>query len=103
MASVITFTIIAPLFVPEDRLSLSQAALSPAIQLSVPPPKLLMLKILDAGLVPPCVAAKERLAGLAPMAGGRTVGGVTGGGEGGGGVIGGGDDGGGVGEDPSGI
>jgi hypothetical protein len=29
-----------------------------------------MLTVLVAGLAPPCVAAKERLVGLAPMAGG---------------------------------
>jgi hypothetical protein len=96
---VITLTMITPLFVPEVRLSLSQAALSLAIQLSVPPPELLMLKVWDVGLAPPCVAVKERLAGVAPMAAGGTGGGVTGGGDGGGGVIGGG----GVGEAPAGI
>jgi hypothetical protein len=85
---------ITPLFVPEVRLSLSQAALSLATQLSVPPPELLMLKVWDAGLAPPCVAAKERPAGVVPMAAGGTGGDVTGGGDGGGG---------GVGEAPAGI
>lgn len=90
---------ITPLFVPEVRLSLSQGALSLAVQLSVPPPELLILKVWDVGLAPPSVAAKERLAGVAPMAAGGTGGGVTGGGDDGGGVIGGG----GVGAAPAGI
>lgn len=90
---------ITPLFVPEVRLSLSQAALSLAIQLSVPLPELLMLKVWDAGLAPPCVAVKERPAGVAPMAAGGTGGGVTGEDDGGGDVIGGG----GVDEAPAGI
>jgi uncharacterized membrane protein YgcG len=91
---------ITPVFVPEVRLSLSQGALSLAIQLSVPPPELLMLKVWDAGLAPPCVVAKEKLGGVAPMAAGGTGGGVTGGGDGGGGDDGGG---GGVDEAPAGI
>jgi hypothetical protein len=73
---------ITPLFVPEVRLSLSQGALSLAIQLSVPPPELLMLKVWDAGLAPPCVVAKEKLGGVTPMAAGGTGGGATGGGDG---------------------
>ena len=40
-----------------------------ADQLSVPPPVLLMLKVWVAGLLSPCVAAKERLVGLVPIAG----------------------------------
>ena len=99
MVPVITLTMITPLFVPEVRLSLSQGALSLAVQLSVPLPELLMLKVWDAGLAPPCVAAKERLAGVAPMVADGIGGEVTGGGDGGGGVIGGG----GVVEAPAGI
>jgi len=67
---VLTVSVTAPFPVPEAGLSLNQAALSLAVQLSVPPPVLLMLKVWVAGLVPPCVAAKERLVGLTPMAGG---------------------------------
>jgi len=93
---VLTVSDTAPFPVPEARLSLNQAALSLAVQLSVPPPVLLMLKVWVAGLVPPCVAAKERLVGLAPMAGGTTGGGVVGGGTTGGGMTGGGMTGGGM-------
>jgi hypothetical protein len=63
-------SVTAPLPVPEAGLSVNQAALSLAVQLKVPPPVLLMLTVWDAGLAPPWVAVKERLVGLAPMAGG---------------------------------
>jgi quinol-cytochrome oxidoreductase complex cytochrome b subunit len=36
-----------------------------------------MLKVWVIGLAPPCVAVKERLVGLVPMAGGITGGGAT--------------------------
>ena len=84
-----TLSVTDPFPVPELGLSVNQLALSPAIQLSVPPPVFLMLKVRVPGLVPPCVVAKERLVGLTPMAGGTTGGGMTGGGMiGGGGVTG---------------
>jgi hypothetical protein len=67
---VTTLAVTTPLPVPEARLSVNQAALSLAVQLSVPPPVLLMLKVWVAGLAPPCVAVKERFVGLTPMAGG---------------------------------
>ncbi len=35
----------------------------------MPPPVLLMLRVCEAGLTPPWVAVKDRLVGLAPMAG----------------------------------
>ena len=41
-----------------------------AVQLRVPPPVLLMLRVLVAGSAPPLIAVKERLVGLTPMAGG---------------------------------
>jgi hypothetical protein len=50
-------------------LNANQSTLSPALQVSEPPPVLLMLKVWGAGL-PPCVATKERFVGLAPIAGG---------------------------------
>ena len=64
-----------PLPVPDAGLRVSHAALSLALQLKVPPPVLLMLRAWAAGLLPPCWAVKDRLVGLAPMAGG-TGGGV---------------------------
>ena len=64
----VTVTVLFP--VPDAGLSVSQAALSPAVQLKVPPPVLLTLKAWLAGLPPPCCAVKVRLVGLAPMAGG---------------------------------
>jgi len=66
---VITLTITTPLFVPDARLSVSHGTLSVAVQLSVPLPVLLMFSVWVAGLVPPCVAVKERLVELVPMAG----------------------------------
>jgi hypothetical protein len=53
----------------------SHAALSLALQLKVPPPVLLMLTVWDAGLLPPCWAVKDKLVGLAPIAGGTGGGG----------------------------
>jgi hypothetical protein len=44
--------------------------LTPALQVSEPPPVLLRIKVWDAGLPPPCVATKDRFVGLAPIAGG---------------------------------
>jgi hypothetical protein len=52
---------ITPLFVSEGRLSLSQAALSLAIQLSVPPSELLTLKVWAAGLAHPVLQQKKNL------------------------------------------
>ena len=69
VAPVITLTITTPLFVPDARLSVIHGALSVAVQLSVPLPVLLMFSVWVAGLAPLCVAVKERLVGLAPMAG----------------------------------
>lgn len=66
---VATLAVTAPLPVPEAGLSDNQAALSLADQLRVPPPALLMVKVCAVGLPPPCWAVKDRLAGLAPIAG----------------------------------
>ena len=65
-----TLRVTAPLPVPEGGLTVNQAALSLADQVSVPPPVLLMLRVWAMGLPPPCWAVKDRLVGLAPMAGG---------------------------------
>ena len=43
--------------------------LSFALQLKVPPPALLMVKVCAVGLPPPCWAVKDRLVGLVPIAG----------------------------------
>jgi hypothetical protein len=67
---VVTFKVTAPFPVPEAGETASQAALSLALQFRVPPPVLLMLRVLAAGLLPPCWAVKDRLVGLAPIAGG---------------------------------
>ena len=42
-----------PLFVPDEGLTANQLALSLAVQVSVPPPVLLMLKVWAAGLPDP--------------------------------------------------
>ena len=67
---VVTVAVIVPFPVPDDGLTVSQAALPLALQLKVPPPVLLMLTVWAEGLAPPCWAVKDRLVGLAPMAGG---------------------------------
>ena len=64
-----------PLPVPEAGDTVNQVALSLALQLNVPPPVLLMLRVWAAGLLPPCCAVKEKLVGLAPIAGGTGAGG----------------------------
>ena len=48
----------------------NQVWLSVIDHVRVPPPVLLMLSVCGAGLLPPCVAVKAKLVGLAPMAGG---------------------------------
>jgi hypothetical protein len=67
---VATVAVTTPLPVPVVGLSVNQSTLSLALQLSEPPPVLLMLRDWVAGLPPPCVTTKERLVGLAPIAGG---------------------------------
>src|SRR5574341_715911 len=64
-----------PLPVPEAGETVNHAAWSLADQLSVPPPVLLTLRAWVAGLAPPWVAAKAKLVGLAPKAGGTGAGG----------------------------
>ena len=66
----VALTVTAPFPVPEPGETATQVALGLALQLKVPPPVLLMLTVWVAGLAPPWVAVKERLVGLAPMAGG---------------------------------
>ena len=58
-----------PVPVPEAGLSDSQVVLSLALQLKVPPPVLLMVKVCAVGLPPPCWAVKDRLVGIVPIAG----------------------------------
>src|SRR4051794_29163242 len=62
-------TVTVPEFVPPAGDTLSQLALSEAVQFSVPPPGLLTASVLAAGLAPPAVAANDRLAGLTERAG----------------------------------
>jgi hypothetical protein len=67
---VVTLNVTVPFPVPVLELKVNQAALSLALQFNVPPPVLLMLRVCVAGFAPPWVAAKARLVGLMPMAGG---------------------------------
>ena len=69
-APVVTLTVTVPLRVPEAGLTVNQEVVSLADQVKVPPPMLLIVRACVAGLPPPCWAVKERLVGLAPMAGG---------------------------------
>ena len=66
---VAALAVTVPLPVPEAGPTVNQAALSLADQVSVPPPVLLMLSVWAAGFPPPCWAVKEKLVGLAPIAG----------------------------------
>ena len=65
---VATLAVTTPVPVPEAGLRDNQVALSLADQLRVPPPVLLMVKVCAAGLAP-AWAVKDRLVGLAPIAG----------------------------------
>ena len=66
---VVTLTVTAPAPVPEAGLSDSHVVLLLALQIKVPPPVLSIVKIFAVGLPPPCCAVKDRLVGLAPIAG----------------------------------
>ena len=72
----VAVTVIVPLPVPEAGETESHEALSLAVQLRVPPPVLLSVRVCVAGLLPPCCAVKVRLVGLVPIAGGDGAGGV---------------------------
>lgn len=63
-----------PLPVPAAGERVSQATLSRAVQLSVPPPVLRILNGWAAGLLPPCCAVNDRLVEFTPMAGGTGAG-----------------------------
>jgi len=65
---VATLAVTAPVPVPEAGLRDNHAALSLALQVRVPPPVLLMVRVWAVGL-PPCWAVKDRLVGLVPIAG----------------------------------
>jgi hypothetical protein len=67
---VVRLTVTAPFPVPEGGETASQVVLGLALQFKVPPPVLLIFRVLAMGLPPPCWAVKDRLIGLAPIAGG---------------------------------
>ena len=67
--AVFTLADIVPAFVPLAGVSVSQAALSLAVQVKVPLPVLEILMGLGAGFVPPTVPVNVRLVGLKPIAG----------------------------------
>src|ERR1700704_6300602 len=64
-----TLAVIVPAFVPLAGVSVSQAALSLAVQVSVPLPVLITPIVFDAGLAAPAAPEKARLVGLSPIAG----------------------------------
>ena len=64
--------------VPDAGVTDSHGASSEAVKESVPPPLLATLSVLDAGLVPPAVAEKDRLAGVTESAGAAATVSVTG-------------------------
>jgi hypothetical protein len=63
-------TVIVPEFVPLAGDTLSQLALSDAVQFIEPPPVLLTVSVLAAGLEPPAVPLNDRLDGVTDRAGG---------------------------------
>src|SRR2546423_13589065 len=65
--------VIVPLLAPLVGERLSQLALSEAVQFIVPPPALVTVSVLAAGLDPPAVPLKARLVGDTERAGGETV------------------------------
>ncbi len=62
--AVLTVAMMVPLPEPEAGLRVSQAALSLAVQVKVPPSVFAMLMSCAAGLVPPAVPEKLRLVGF---------------------------------------
>ena len=69
-APVIACKVTVPFPVPEPAVRVNQPVFSLALQFKVPPPVLRTLRVCAAGLLPPWIAVKARLMGLAPMAGG---------------------------------
>lgn len=67
----VAVTEIGPVPVPEAGEMPSQEALSLADQARTPPPTLEILTVCVLGLLPPCTAVNERVAGLALIIGGR--------------------------------
>jgi hypothetical protein len=68
-----------PLPVPPVVESVNHGALLLAAHMRVPPPVLLMLNVCTVGVLLPCWAVKDRLVGLAPIAGLIETTGVEGG------------------------
>jgi hypothetical protein len=66
---VLTLTVRDPFPVPDDGLTLSQAAFSVALQLSVPEPVLVMVIVWLAGFVPPWTPVNDKFVVLKPMVG----------------------------------
>jgi hypothetical protein len=66
----ITLIVIPPFPVPEVGEGEIQDELFVTDQASVPPPLFVMATVCAGGLLPPCWAVKDRLDGLAPIAGG---------------------------------
>ena len=64
-----TLAVIVPAFVPLAGVSVSQAALSLAVQVSVPLPVLITPIVFAAGLAAPAAPEKARLVGLRPITG----------------------------------
>ena len=65
----VTVSVTGPFLLSEAGDNINQPALSLALQLKVPLPVLLMLRVWAMGSSPPCWAVKDRLAGLVPIAG----------------------------------
>ena len=74
MVPVVAVRVTVPVPEPEAGLRPSHAALSLALQVKVPPPVLRIVSAWAAGLLPPCWVVKEKLVGLAPIAGGTEAG-----------------------------
>ena len=77
MVPVVGLSVTVPVPEPEAGLRPSHAALSLALQVKVPTPFLRIARVRAAGLLPPCCVVKEKLVGLAPIAGGTEASGVT--------------------------
>jgi hypothetical protein len=69
MPDVSTFNVTFPAPVPDAALDVSHAAFSEIIQLRVPAPVFKIVRFCALGLLPPCWAVKDKLVGLAPIAG----------------------------------
>jgi hypothetical protein len=66
----LTFKVTVPVPLPDNMLGVSQGALSDTVQLRVPDPEFVIVRVCAPGLLPPWTPANEKLVALSPIVGG---------------------------------